>query len=249
MLLITAEGKDVQNLVSAVEQAGYKARAVVLSVLATGLAVVPQELRKKGCFLLDVGFDCSQMLVFKDGILRGYELFDFGSHHITEALAAELKLIYALAEDAKISYGACLAANISPDQEVLIKKEQSYRPIKRKALCTIIEHKLRDFSHILKERLEVYQKASGEPLGMVVSGKAALLEGFIENLEFNTGISTRLAKIEDAPISDLTYATAVGLAKYAASWHPPVRLFALSSYGTLFQKIVRKTKEIYHEYF
>lgn len=249
ILLITTQAKDAQNLVSAVEQAGYKARAVILSIFAASLTVLPQELKKKGCFLLDVGFDCSQLIVFKDGILRGYESFDFGAHHITEALAAELKLSYGLAEDTKVSYGAALSANIADQQEVLVKKEQSYRPIKRRAICAIIEQKLRGFSGLLKERLESYQKTGDEPLSMVVSGKEALLEGFIENLELNTGIVTHLAKIEGAPISDITYAAAVGLAKYAASEHLPFHLFAVSSYGTLFEKIVRKTREIYHEYF
>ena len=249
LFLVSAQARDVQNLISAIDQAGYKARAVVLSALATGLAVVSEENKKKGCCLLDVGFDSSAMLIFKDGIPRGYEYFNFGSHHLSEALSRELKLPYALAEDLKISYGSVFAHTAASEQEVLVKKDQVYRAIKRKQICLIIEKELQVFFQAFKERLEAYQKTFTLAQGVLVSGKAALLEGFIESLEQKIGVPVHLAKVENALSSDTTYATAIGLVYYALSQHSQINFFKFSSYGNIFQKISRKSKEIYHEYF
>lgn len=249
LLLLTALSRDVQNLASAIDRAGYKIRAVVLSGLAASLAVLSEETKKKGCCLLDIGFDFSQMLIFKDGILRGYEPLSFGSHHITEAIAHELKLPYALAEEVKVSHGCALAAHVAWEQEVLVKKEQGYRPIKRKVIATIIENRLQEFFAQIKERFASYQRMCDMPAGVAVSGKAALLEGCIESLENTLGVPTRAAKIENAPVNDLSYAVSLGLVRYAILAHPHIHLFKLSSYGNMFQKIVRKSREIYHEYF
>ncbi|HAH21093.1 MAG: cell division protein FtsA [Omnitrophica WOR_2 bacterium GWF2_43_52] len=249
LLLVTALSRDIQNIVSAVDRAGYKIRAVVASGVATSLAVVSDEAKKKGCCLLDIGFDMSQMLIFKDGILRGYESFNFGSRHITEAIAAELKLPQALAEEVKASHGCALASHVSPEQEVLIKKEQGYRPIKRKAIASIIENRLQEFFTQIKESFVSYRGAFEFPAGVVVNGKEALLEGFIESLEHALGAPTHIATIEDVSAGDLSYSAGIGLVKYAVLSHPQINLFKLSSYGNMYQKIIQKVKELYHEYF
>lgn len=249
LLLVSALSRDIQNIISAVDRAGYKIRAVVVSGVATSLAVLSDEAKKKGCCLLDIGFDISQMLIFKDGILRGYETFNFGSRHIIDAIATELKLSHPLAEEVKASHGCALASHVSPEQEVLIKKDQGYRPIKRKVIVSIIENRLSEFFALTKESFEPYLRVFEFPAGVVVSGKEAFLEGFIESLELTLGVPTHIAKIEDGSVGDLSYSASVGLVKYAVLSHPHISLFRLSSYGNMYQKIIQKVKELYHEYF
>ena len=250
LLLITALNRDVENLISAVDQAGYRVRAVVLSAYAASLAVLPEGAKARGCCLLDVGFESTQMLVFKDGILRAFDSFNFGSTHLTEALADELKLPYDLAESIKTSYGNALSAQVNPEAEVLVnQKDKSYRPIKRKVISLIIEKQLQELFKGIKERLAFHRKTCDFPEGIIASGKTALLEGFLEGLEANFGFPARLARIENAPANDLAYATSIGLIKYAISQRPQIELFKLSSYGNIFQKLTRKSQEIYQEYF
>lgn len=249
LLLIVALCRDVENLASAVDRAGCRVKAIILSGLATALAVVPEEAKIRGCYLLDIGFDSTQLLLFKDGILRAFELFRYGSNHITEAIAGQLNLPYELAEEIKLSYGATSMCNINPEAEVLVKKDASYRPIKRMLICSIIEKQLQEMFFGIKERILARNKNLDCQEGIIVSGKTALMEGFLEWLEKNFGLPVRLANIENAPISDLSYATAIGLIKYAISQRPQIHPLKLSSYGNIFQKIVSKSKEIYQEYF
>lgn len=256
LLLITAANTDVENLISAIDLAGCRVRGIVSSAYAAGEAVVAAADKAKGCVLLDIGFDTTQLLVFKDGIVRGFETFGMGSSHISEALARELKLTFELAEAVKISYGSAISHHIGAEAEVLIKKEQSYRPIKRKEICLVIEKELSVLFAEIKKRLEVFQKTLDLPAGIIASGKIALLEGFLESLERHFNMPVRLAKIDHSALraasaasGDLTYAAAVGAVRYALSQAPRIDFFRLSSYGNVFQKIMHKSKEIYQEYF
>lgn len=249
LILISVLAVDLEGMISAIGQAGFSTRAVLLSGFASSLAVLRQGFKDKGLCFLDIGFDSTQMLVFKDGILRGFESFSFGSNSLTQAIASELKVSWELAEDIKVSYGSCLSANVDPLQEILIKKDQNYRPIKRKVICSIIERYLQDQLGAVKEKLERYRKNFDLPQGIIACGNAALLEGFLENLEINLGLGVRLARIEDVSVKDINYATCVGLIKYAAASIPQLNPFRFSSYGTVFQKLAHKSKEIYQEYF
>lgn len=265
LLLVSALGADVGNLVTAIDRSGFKAKAFILSSYAASLAVVSEEEKRKGCALLDIGFGATHLLVFKDGILRGFEQCAIGSKSITEAIAEELKLSYDLAENLKCAYGNALADNVDPGQEVLVKKDQAYRPIKRKVVCAVIEQRLKKLFSGLGACLATYQKRFDLPCGIIVSGETAKLEGLLESLELNFHLAAHLAKIdpsislrvnaersrsiENAPLSDTTFATAVGLVRYAVSQRPQMQLFKLSSYGNIFQKLIHKSREIYHEYF
>lgn len=265
LLLITARNTDTENLISAVERAGYRTKGIVLSAYATALAVVAEVDKLKGCALVDIGFDTTQILVFKDGVVRGFEAFSRGSNHITEALAGELKLPPDMAETVKTSYGNAFSQGVSRETEALIKKDGMYRPIKQKEVCAVIERELDELFSEIRKRLEVYQRVLDLPAGIIASGKIALLEGFLESLEHCLCAPVRLAKIgplgplsanhraqlklENDFVNDLTYATAIGALRYAVLQQPAIELFRPSSYGSLLQKVMHKTKEIYQEYF
>ncbi|MEK6567277.1 MAG: cell division protein FtsA [Candidatus Omnitrophota bacterium] len=247
-LLITALVQDTDSLISAVERSGFKVKSLVLAGYAAGL-VLPDSLRMKGCCLFEIGFDSTQMLIFKEGIIRGFEAFPFGSNDVTEAIAKELKVPLDTALALKLSHGNIIPNSVNPDTEVLLKKEQSYRPLKRQVLCEIIERKWREFFGLAKERLVGYQQGLGLPEGIVVSGRDVLLEGLLESFEANLGMPSRLAKMENPSLDDPSYFVSAGLLKYALLQRPPFNILKLSSYGNIFQKITNKSRELYQEYF
>lgn len=249
LLLVLALGADVANLAAAIDRAGFKAKAFVLSSYAASLSVVSEEEKRKGCVLLDIGFGAAHLLIFKDGILRGFEQCAIGSKSITEAIAEELELPYDSAENLKCAYGNVLADNVDPGQEVLVKKDQAYRPIKRRLVCAVIEQKLKRLFSGLGPRLAIYQKRFDLPCGIIVSGETAKLEGLLESLELNFHLAAHLAKIENAPLNDIRFAAAAGLVGYGVSQRPKMQFFKLSSYGNIFEKLIHKSGEIYHEYF
>ena len=122
-LLITALVQDTDSLISAVERCGFKVKSLVLAGYAAGL-VLPDFLRMKGCCLFEIGFDSTQMLIFKEGIIRGFEALPFGANDVTEAIARELKVPLDAASALKFSHGNSIPNSVNPDDEVLLKKTE-----------------------------------------------------------------------------------------------------------------------------
>lgn len=249
LLLVSALNRDVENLVAAVERSGYRVKAVLLAPWAASLAVLPEDVKMKGCCFLDFGFDSSQMLIFKDGLLRGLESFGFGSCDLTRAIASELRIPFDSAQEVKLSYGNALSASVNPETEILLKKDRDYRPVKRKAICAVIEKQLEGNFSVIRERFLSYHKDRQAPMEIIARGKDVALEGFLERLEADFGLPAHLAKFRDTAAGDLSYAACVGSAIYAISQYPRINLFRLSSYGNILQKILYKSKELYQEYF
>ena len=250
LLLVTALYPEAQNLVSAVEKAGYKVQAVILSSLAASLCALPEEDKDRGCCFLDIGYDFIRMVVFKGGILRGMECFDFGSKDLNRALSQELKISYELAGKIKASYGAAFAQGKDLEQEVLVsQKDKTYRPIKRRLISSVLENKLRDMFALIKERFSSRYRIEDFPAGVIVCGRDALLEGFLEILENSLGLTVSLAKMEDLPVKDISCAGAIGLIKHSLSQYPKIEFFKFSSGRNIVEKIARKSREIYQEYF
>lgn len=250
LLLVTALYPQAQDLVSSVERCGYKVKAVILSSLAASLSTLREEEKARGCCFLDIGYDFIRLLVFKDGILKGIECFDSGSRDLDRALARELKIPYELAGQIKASYGAAFAKDKDLEQEVLVsQKDKTYRPIKRRLISSVLEDKLRDMFSLIKERFSGCYRIEDYPAGVIVCGKDALLDGFLESLETSLGLPARLAKMEDLPVRDISCAGAVGLVKHSLSQYPKIEFFKLSGGRNIVEKIARKSKEIYQEYF
>lgn len=250
LFLITALYPEAQNLISSVERCGYKVKAVIFSSLASSLSALPEEDKARGCCFLDIGYDFIRMLVFKDGILRGMECFDFGSKDLDLALSQELKIPYELAGQIKASYGAAFALANDLEQEVLVcQKDKTYRPIKRRLISGVLENKLRDMFALIKERFSSRYRIEDFPAGAIVCGRDALLDGLLESLEDSLGISVRLAKMEDLPVKDISYAGPIGLIKHSLFQYPKIDFFNLAGGSNIVEKIARKSKEIYQEYF
>ena len=116
-----------------------------------------------------------------------------------------MKIPYELAGQIKASYGAAFAANKDLEQEVLVsQKDKTYRPIKRRLISNVLENKLRDMFALIKERFSSRYRIEDFPAGVIVCGKDALLDGFLESLEDSLGVAVGLAKMEGLPVKDVS---------------------------------------------
>lgn len=249
LLLLGLLSSEVETLASAIDRAGFSVAFAGLSPLASSMAVLNKDAKEKGCCFLDIQADTTQLIIFKDGILRGTESFNFGANSLNSAICAELKIPMDLACGIKNSYGCASSVNIDPQQEVLVKGAQGYRPIKRKVICGAIENRLNEFFGLAKEKLQRYNKNYALTEGVIANGRTALMEGFLEVIEAAFSMPASLAKINEPSQKDLIYSPCIGLIKYAWTINPQINLFKMASEGNVFHKIIRKSQEIYQEYF
>lgn len=279
LYLVCAKSSSIQSLTRAVNQAGYEIKDLFFSGIATSRVVFEKELtgginpvRKdasgymnfsKGVNILcDIGSDITELLVFKDSMLKDIQILAFGGNDLTKALCDELKIPPDLAEDVKISYGSVGDYNqIKEDKEILVKKSNSYKPIKQKLISQTVTSKAESMCKSIMEAVE--KSTSCEKINnFTVTGRTVLLDGFLETLENYLGVSCKLGRIvnpdmvslvnKDNALSGqkyLTYVTCLGIileALYPRQFEPsPVPLPT----GNPILKAINKVKEIYQEYF
>ncbi|MBM3249251.1 MAG: cell division protein FtsA [Candidatus Omnitrophica bacterium] len=264
LYLVLAKLSQVQSISRAFAQAGFEIKSLSLSGMAGAKAALDKELKTGLNIFCDIGSDITEMLIFRDGILKDVQILAAGSANLTLQLAEVLKIPAELAEDIKRSYGIIgEAQKIKEDKEILVKKEYLYRPIRQKDVCEILTSGAKQISFQIKEALE--KKASTyEVNNFVVVGRGVLLEGFIELLENTLNIPVRLGRISDSsalPVAlenrlpelsgskYLTYLTSLGMALRAIEDKDSLVSDIHKAGGNPLKKAIQRVREVYHEYF
>ncbi len=96
-LLLLTPVNFVRNITKAINASGYDVAQVSFSSLAAVQVALTDEMKKKGCLLLDIGSDTINLLFFSGGILRHTDILHFGGSAMTKALAETLKISAELA--------------------------------------------------------------------------------------------------------------------------------------------------------
>jgi len=262
LYLVSARLSSLQTLSRIVHQAGYEVKEVFFSGAATTAAVMEGQAREGLNIFCDIGRDITELMVFKDGLLRDIEILATGGDRMALQLQEELKLPYELAEEIKKSYG--LAADpreIDPEKEILIKKNTFYKPIKQRLVAEIVSASAKSICLQVKEAVEK-KLSCYEVNSFVLTGRAALLEGFIELLEGTLSIPVRFGRItnpavppaikENSELSGqrcLAYLTCIGMICAALQERMAAPPSGARPAGGALSRALQRAKEIYQEYF
>jgi cell division protein FtsA len=262
LYLVCAKLSSVQTINYAVHQAGYDAKEIFFSGLATSEVVFDQELNKGVNILCDIGSDITEIILFKDAQLREVKILPLGGADLTRALQEGLNIPFELAKDIKISSGPLDEVSLSDDNnQILVRNDNAYQSIKKKQVTDILNAKTKSICLYLKDAVEK-TAALNEINHFVLTGRTVLQEGFLEMLEAETGIRVELARIRDPQVAAavnknpalsgrkyLTYVTALGLVCKQLYGYAPKTPFIAKSNRNPFIKAVNKLKEVYLEYF
>ena len=138
LYLVCGKLSSVQSLARVINQSGYEIKDLFFSGLATSKAVFSPGTKDGLNLFCDIGGDTTEILVFKDGLLKDIQVLPFGGDDLTRELSDSLKINFDLAEDIKRSYGIIAGGNeIGEDKEILVKKSEFYKPIKQKLVAQI----------------------------------------------------------------------------------------------------------------
>lgn len=249
-LMIFTNANRIRNIVRAVHQAGYEVPNVFFTSYAACAVALDDADRAQGRILIDIGAKATSVLLFQDNILRRLRKIEIGGDAFTRRIAEQLSLPLDLAEEIKRSYAATLEAYHSSDEEILVKRDSAYRPVKGKDICAAIEPQIRELQENVQNVLREFGVADELETGIVMIGGGSLLTGLIERLGQATRHPARLAKMNVAsarnPGNAALFAGVVGLAK--SGFKQSLR-YALSPDGHWRANLVNRFKELYHEYF
>jgi cell division protein FtsA len=262
LFLICARLPSVQTLVHAISQAGFNVEELFFSGLASNEIVFRSALRKGLDIVCDIGSDFTELLFFSDGKIRSIVSVPSGGNEFTSVIVDSLDIPFDFAEEIRVSHGQIGDfSKVREDQEVLVKKEAGYKPIRQRLLCEILTSKAKSMAQLIREAIEKVCVLS-DVNNFILLGRTIQQEGFLELLEQELGVNVEYGRVHDPKISipaasnellsgrkNLTYITALGLV-YLSLYSLQKKISSpLSSHPNPLLRLAGKAKEIYQEYF
>ncbi len=251
-LMIIAYNNRIRNIVRAINQAGYDVPHVFFSSYAASEAALTEEQKDRGCVLVDVGAKTTSILMFKDKLLRHMEKVGMGGDDLTQSIAHKLNLAFDLADEIKKSYASVEGADRYHEEEILVKRESAYAPLKRREIHHAIAADTQALVEKIASAIEASHLAEHMGQGIVVVGAGALLAGFIERLGQTIALPVRLGTVHVASQKGLgnaaLFAAAVGLAQggFKKSFGYTI---ASDEQTNWMQGVANRVRELYQEYF
>lgn len=213
----------VENIENCVRRANLRVRELVATPAASGLAVLDQSERELGTAVVDIGAGATSVSIWRKRRLQNAFVLPLGGDWLTQDIAKGLRTPPEKAEALKIKAG-CAQSDIVSEGETITVPGIGNRPdkiVSRQILPELIEPRLEemmdDIAKALRERSFDMVYAGG----VVLTGGTAALPGIMEvahkilDMPVRIGTPmgvTGLSSVVDSP----QYATAVGLAKFAA---------------------------------
>jgi cell division protein FtsA len=250
-LVVAINNTVMKNLSKAVNQAGFDVANIFFTTYAATQTALDDFQRKQGCVLVDVGSSVTDIAVFKAGQLRFLDNIPLGSNDMTRVIVDRLALNFDLAEDIKKSYAVVRHGQTVSQEEILIKKEEGYIPVRKRVISEAIEPVVVDLINMVQASIKRSEFADQLNAGMVISGGGSLLLGLAERFEEELHLPVKLAKINFSARrmhNAAKFLSAVGLA-HAGFDKSFGLLLKKSEYSHWLRGCCDRAKELYEEYF
>lgn len=247
LLVVTAAVTSAQNIVRAVDEAGYRVSSIYLEPLASSLAILSKTEKELGVAMIDIGGGTSDIAIWAEDAVRFTDVVPFGGDAVTEDVAKGLRITRYDAENIKKRHGHAIAASVDPLEtiDVPVALTGTTNAVKRQFLCEIVEARMEEILEMAREKVEkiaAYEYVQG---GIVLTGGAALMPGLSTlgervfgkpcKVGYPSGLSG-LSSVVSSPI----YSTGVGLVLYGLEHEREQALIE----GNAFSRIVRKFKDV-----
>ncbi len=251
-LMIVINENRIRNILKAVHQAGCDATNVFFSTYASSGVILSDIERKEGCVLVDIGSQYTSVLIFKNSVLQFFKGINIGGNNFTNNIADQIDLPFDLAEEIKKSYAVASEFDRHSDEEILVKKEDAYVPIKRGMICQAIKPEVDELVGCIRTIIAnsgLQDQING---GITVIGGGALLPGLIERIGEDVDVPVKLGQMNLSVHKTLShtalFSSVVGLAQ--SGFKKSFR-YSLSSNGHQHwtKHFTNRVKELYQEYF
>lgn len=216
-MLITVRKSVEQNIIRCVERAGSEIYRFVLNPLADAGIVLSEDEKEVGVVLLDVGGGTTEISYFTQGTLDKVASIPLGGYHITNDLAAVLKIPVSKAEEIKLQYGQVAVTSEEDTIQIEIENYGYNQTIDVEWLKIhdIIFSRVEEIYQFVMDKLLEMGFAGPPVAGFKVIGATGEMPGFIEFGESYLYTSIRYAQIDNYGIDDPSFITALGIAEYA----------------------------------
>ncbi len=222
--LVTGAAQAAGNLRKAVQRAGYRVQALVLSPLATAHAVLTEDEKEVGVALMGIGASTTEVCAFHEGKIRHIAVLPLGGDTITNDLVRGLSIPFAEAQRAKERHGVAFAQLVDPQETVELPGPGpgQTRQVARELIAHIVEQRLDEIYGLVHRELEDAGCMETLGAGLVLTGGGAALQGSLEMAQQCMGMPARIG-VPGEGLSGLAdsvarprFSTVTGLCLYGA---------------------------------
>ena len=249
LLCLLSSRNLLDNITYAFRCAGFDIASFMYSPLSLSLNI--DQDKKDSCVVVDCGNFSTDILLFKDGVLEDIEILDVGSYDVTKALAREFNVSLELAQELRNNHSILDADSIA-DDEILLRKSESYQPIKRSDLVRVILSSFSQQFAKIKEALIKY-KHFPSTSNLFIAGDDVLLDGFLEIFSKEINVNLEMIPLSNDIKSRYKghphlYCSSLGAIKFAISDSKKKGPLPLRG-KNIMRKGLTYAKELYQEYF
>ena len=248
ILILAAKANRLRNVVQAVHQAGFEVDRLSCSSYAAAEVVLDKNLKDRGCVLVDIGAKLTNVLLFKDGVLRDIQLIPWGGQYVTQTLADRLSLTIEKAEEIKRLHAVAAPGPSAETGDILVLRATEYVPVSRQSVCDAVGWEIENFLTHLETVIEGSVLVHDLNGGIVMVGGGALLPGLMERVEqrvhLPVGMGVGAKGLNNVPV----FAGAIGLAKmnYLQNTEESIHW---GRAGQIKNKVLTQLKDMCQEYF
>lgn len=222
--IVTSPAAAKQNVITAVNRAGFHVADVYLSQLAAAEAILTDDDKEYGVAVVNIGGETTSLAIYQRGAVWHTMVSPLGGSHFTNDIAVGLRTPIPEAERLKREVGCASRSLLTPEEaaeliEVPSVGGRAPRTVSRQILCDILEPRAEEI--LAQIQSEIHQAGFDRQLssGIVLTGGGAMLEGIVEVAEhvFNApvriGVPSGFGGLTDEAAQPI-YSAAVGLALY-----------------------------------
>ncbi len=219
--IVTGATTSIQNMMKAVDRAGFQYHDVVFNPLASADAVISQDEKELGVVLVDIGGGTTDIVVYLEGGVTYSSVLAVGGSHVTNDISIGLRTPLESAEMIKRKYGCAVIDLVDASETVEVPSVGGRAPRRlfRQELTQIIEPRMTEIMEMIDHELVKSGKKDMLAAGVVLTGGGSMIDGAIEagervfNMPVRIGTPQNIVGLKDV-VATPQYANGVGLLKY-----------------------------------
>ncbi len=219
--IISGNQAIIQNVIKCVEKTGLRVSGLVLTQLASALAVLSEDEKNLGVAVVDIGGGTCDIITFVRNHATHTACIPVGGQNFTHDVALGLRTTQVNAEEIKKKHGHTVPAAADDGESIEVETVggRAPRSVGRANLARILEARADETLRLLHKELTEKSFNSKLGSGVVLTGGGAELQGFIDMGDFifdmpvRKGVPRRLSGLTDV-VSQSAFATVVGLLCY-----------------------------------
>jgi cell division protein FtsA len=202
----------LKNLSNAVVNTGVQVNDIIPSPIASARAVLKNREKELGVVLIEIGAGTTGIAVYHEGDLIHTSVLPIGSGHITNDIAAGLKIDVDLAEKIKVEFGSCIHRGVDKKEKIELEDGETLT-FSRKQISEIIGIRVSEIFDEVAKELKKMTKQVELPAGIVLSGGGVKLPRILEVARKQLKIYCRVGKPQGFLPSqeDVSFSTVCGL--------------------------------------